>query len=96
MNLWTLKRFEECLDRWIETRDPGEDLSYLVTEWILTRQDEPYRGVARDGQVDNLWYCNAIPGTAHGDHEVVVCSYFIYEQSHVVMCASIETLSWPT
>ena len=62
----------------------------------MTRQDEPYRGVERDGQVDNLWYCRAIPSTAHGDGEVVVCSCFIYEHTRTVVCASIETLSWPT
>lgn len=33
MNLWKPDRFEECLDRWIDTRAPGEDSSIETLSW---------------------------------------------------------------
>jgi len=34
---WTLVGFGAALDAWIERDKPGPDLSYLVTEWVLSR-----------------------------------------------------------
>lgn len=41
--LWTLDRFLDEFDLWAERERPGPDLRVVVVDWILTRQDDPYR-----------------------------------------------------
>ena len=94
MTGWRLENFEECLDRWIDQDKPSGDLSLFVTGWLMSRLDDPYQGVLRADGFDNFWY-GSVPGSEHGSYEVVVCSYFIEEDSRTVRCASIATLSRP-
>lgn len=91
---WTLESFLERLDTWVEVEKPSTDLRYVVTEWILSRFDDPYQGVRREYGFDNLWF-GKIPHSQHGNDLIVVCSYWIEEQRHVVRCDSIASLSLP-
>lgn len=94
MTTWQLENFGEALDRWIDTQQPSADLRLIVTEWVLSRFDDPYRGVHRVAGFDNLWY-GQVPRTLHGAHLVVTCSYWITETEKVVRCDNLATLSLP-
>ncbi len=89
MSEWRLENFEGSLDRWIDLEKPDDDLRYLVTEWLLSRLDDPYQGVSRAPD-SNLWF-GQVPGSEHGP-DAVACSYWIREQDKVVRCDSIATL----
>lgn len=91
---WALTGFLEALDRWIALESPDDDLRLRVTAWVLTRADDPYQGVRREPEFENLWL-GAIPGTIHAPSSVVVCSYWIEESSHLVRCESFATLGMP-
>ncbi len=93
---WKLIRFGESLDAWIERDKPSEDLSYVVTEWVFTRDADPYQGAHRVEGIPNLWQM-VVPGSAHGTGtgQVVFCSYWIEESQHMVRCDNIATLNWP-
>lgn len=90
---WQLQNFGIRLDEWISQESPDADLRYLVTEWVLTRFDTPYQGMRRESGFENLWW-GAVPGSRRGGR-IVVCSYFIEEQTRTVRCNSIATLSLP-
>jgi hypothetical protein len=91
---WTLERFGECLDQWIERDQPPQDVRLVVTSWVLSRFEDPYLGVRREGGFDNLWY-GTVPQSRHGNAQAVLCSYWISERAHTVTCESIATLSLP-
>lgn len=46
----------------------------------------------RESGFDNLWW-GKVPGTADNLGRVVTCSYFIYESSSTIQCA---TFGWHT
>ena len=92
--LWRLERFLLEFDAWIEREHPSDDLRVLVTEWMVGRQDDPYRGVRREPQFENLWY-GVVPDSNDGTGRVVVCSYWIVESQHLIRCNSFATLSLP-
>lgn len=92
--VWSLVGFGERMDAWIDLEEPQDDLRIAVASWALSRFDDPYQGVRREPGFENLWY-GVIPGTQHGDNQVVVCSYWIEERTHVVRCDSIATLALP-
>ena len=92
--LWRLERFLTEFDLWTERESPSDDLRVVVTEWIVGRQDDPYRGVRREPQFENLWF-GAVPGSDDGGGRVVVCSYWIVETQHLVRCNSFATLGLP-
>lgn len=91
---WHLVGFRDRLEQWIEAERPGEALRLAVTEWIFTRFDDPYRGVSREPDFANLWF-GRIPGTSHGGHQAVACSYWVEESTRTLRCDSIATLSQP-
>ncbi len=91
---WILADFERHFDEWVEQEAPSQDLRLAVLTWTLTRHEDPYQGVRRQLGFDNLWF-GPVPGTDHGDFQVVACSYFIVETEHAVICNSISTLSRP-
>lgn len=91
---WTLVGFLDRLDAWAERESPSQDLRNVVTEWILTRYDDPYQGMRREKGFPNLWF-GTVPNTADGAGNVVVCSYWIEESRRVVRCDSFATLSQP-
>jgi hypothetical protein len=92
---WQLEGFLEHLDIWIESEQPPEDLRLTVTAWLLTRYDDPYQGVQREPDFDNLWF-GEIPRTRHDEGTAAVaCSYWIIERESVVRCNSIATLPLP-
>lgn len=72
-NHWLLEEFEACLDAWISLEAPDDDLRLVVTEWVLTRFDDPYQGVRREPGFPNLWF-GSIPASVHAGR-IVVCSY---------------------
>ena len=90
---WTLEDFEVRLDQWIELENPSYDLRIVVTAWVLSRFDDPYAGVRREPDFDNLWF-GPVPGSVHRGH-VVVCSYWIHEAQRTVRCDSVATLNLP-
>ena len=92
--MWTLDLFEVKLDEWIALEDPRDAVRLETTAWILTRVDDPYDGVHQESGFDNLWY-GTVPGTWHGEGNVVICAYWIFERDHVVRCDRFGTLSWP-
>ena len=92
---WTLVSFLEGLDLWIAEEQPDDDLRLVVTTWVLSRAEDPYRGdCRRDPVVPNLWAV-AIPKTRHDGDLVVVATYFIEERSHSVRCNQIGSLTLP-
>ena len=93
-NAWSLEKFGDCLDQWIEQENPARELRLVVTQWLFTRFDDPYQGVRREDNFDNLWY-GSVPFSRHGDFQAVMCSYWIIEREHKVVCESIATLSLP-
>jgi hypothetical protein len=91
---WHLEGFLEHLDAWTERESPPDDLLLIVTAWIMTRFDDPYKGVRREHGFPNLWF-GPVPNSEDGTGAVVVCSYWIEEASHTVWCNSFATLNLP-
>jgi hypothetical protein len=90
---WALERFQEVLDAWAERDKPSVDLRFVVTEWVLSLFDDPYKSARREN-APNLWSV-VVPGSAEDPYQVVFCSYWIEERRHVVRCDNIATLSYP-
>jgi len=91
---YELKDFLAALDEWVDQENPGQALRLAVLNWIFTRQEIPYEGVTRESGFENLWF-GRVPGTEHGDGQVVVCAYWIQEREHSVRCDKFATLSTP-
>jgi len=91
---WTLENFLERFDAWAELQCPTQDLRCIVMNWIMTRDEDPYQGVRREGGHPNLWV-GRIPNSRDGFGHVVVCSYWIKESSRTVSCNLVSTLSLP-
>jgi hypothetical protein len=91
---WSLAGFLDRLDAWAEQEKPPDDLVLLVTGWIMTRYDDPYRGVRREPGFDDLWF-GPVPNSEDGSGQVVACSYWIVERSRTVVCCSFATLNLP-
>ncbi len=91
---WHLEGFLERFDAWAEGQSPSDDLRLVVMSWILTRFDDPYRGVRRETGFPNLWY-GVVPDSNDGTDHVVVCSFWIEETARHVRCDSFATLSLP-
>lgn len=91
---WQLEGFLETLDAWADREDVGVDLRFVVTEWILTRVDDPYQGVRREPGFPDFW-SGVVPGSHDGDGHVVLCSYWVEESRRAVRCDNFGLLSWP-
>lgn len=91
---WKLERFPETLNIWIDICSPSSELRRIVRTWVVTRYEDPYEGMRREPDIDNLWY-GVVPGSNDGYGNVVVCSYFIVESTRTVRCNSCTTLSLP-
>jgi hypothetical protein len=92
---WLLRGFQERLDEWIDLEHPEDWLRVIVVNWVLSRIDDPYVGMRREGGFANLWF-GVIPGTGDfAEGVAVVCSLWIEEAEHQVRCDRIATLSWP-
>jgi hypothetical protein len=90
---WTLERFLERMDTWIERESPSYGLRLVVLDWIMSRHDNPYRGMRRERHFANLWF-GPVPGTEF-DGTVIVCSYWIEESTRTLTCYDICTLNNP-
>lgn len=90
---WRLIGFEERLDEWAELEGSADWLLMLVLNWLLSRIDDPYDGLRRQPDFDNLWF-GVVPGSFNDDM-VVVCSLWVFEGTHTLRCDRIATLSWP-
>jgi len=90
---WRLEGFLEHLDIWIESEQPFDDLRLTVTAWILTSYEDPYQGVQRQPDFENLWF-GEIPRTRHAG-TAVACSYWLYERTGALRCNSVATLALP-
>lgn len=60
---WRLENFIERLDAWIAVENPSEYVRIIVTEWVVTRFDNPYKDVSRQPDFPNLWF-GPIPATS--------------------------------
>jgi hypothetical protein len=83
---WTLVRFEELVDRWVQVERPPPDLVDALWGWIQTRAVDPYRGpkLRRMEDRPNSWFATIhTPGDGDG---VVLCMYTVEEVDHVVRC----------
>ncbi|OLB75965.1 MAG: hypothetical protein AUI14_19955 [Actinobacteria bacterium 13_2_20CM_2_71_6] len=89
---WKLEGFLDCLDAWAESESPDDDLRLVVTAWVLTRYEDPYQGVRREGGHPNLWY-GVVPYSGDGAASVVVCGYWIEESTRTVRCDSFAKLT---
>jgi hypothetical protein len=90
---WELAGFPHRLDAWIEQDSPSGEVVEAVVGWIMSRYDNPYRGVQREPGFDSLWF-GKIPGTVVAG-TAVCCSYFIEERRRMVVCDSLATLTLP-
>jgi hypothetical protein len=91
--LWTLADFIDRVDAWIDRDSPDDDLRLVVLDWIMSRCEDPYRGVRREAGFPNLWY-GVVPYSQRA-MTAVLCSYWVVESEHVIRCESIATLGLP-
>lgn len=91
---WSIAGFLDRLDAWAEMEKASDDLTLLVTAWILSRYDDPYDGVRREDGFESLWF-GPVPGSEDGAGHVVVCSYWIEELTRTVVCYGFATLDLP-
>lgn len=92
MTLFELRGFEAAYGHWVAREDPPRPVRYKVVDWAFTRQDDPYAGFKREVDMPNYW-SGTIPGTLHGTGQVVVCTYWIYENERLVKIDMIATLN---
>jgi hypothetical protein len=91
---WTLVGFDARLDSWAALEHPPSDLVIVVAHWVLSRFDDPYLGMRREPEFDNLWF-GPVPESEDGQGHVVACSYWIEESTRTVRCDNFATLSMP-
>ncbi len=82
---WHLEDFLERLDDWAEHEGVPDDLKLIVTAWIFTRMEDPYRGVRLVENFPNLWF-GVVPRTSDGSGRYVTCTYWIQETRRAVRC----------
>jgi hypothetical protein len=82
---WRLADFLDRFDDWAERENPSDDVRVVVIAWIMSRLDDPYQGVRREPDFDNLWY-GVVPMSQDGAGSVVVCAYWIDESTRTVRC----------
>jgi hypothetical protein len=92
--LWILLGFLDRLDQWVERESPPDELRLLVTAWIMTRFDDPYQGVRREGKFPNLWF-GPVPDAVDTQGRLVACAYWIDEVNHTVRCDSFGSFPPP-
>lgn len=92
---WTLQNTEDALDRWIALDDPPQDLRIHVLTWMLSRVDNPYRGLRRTPGFTNVWF-GPVPETLDETASTVLTvTLLIDEPTRVVRFDGIVMLSWP-
>jgi hypothetical protein len=91
---WVLEGFLDRLDAWLESEPVSDDLRVIVTDWVFTRDHDPYQDARRAGGFDNLWF-SVVPESRNEHGRVVVCTYWIEDSRRTVRCDNFATLSWP-
>ena len=93
---YTLQGFKEWMEIW-EKNEPSSAVSadrrIAVLDWMVSRGADPYAGARRESGAPNQ-YLAKIPGTFHGG-QVVVCTFYVYEETRTVRCDMLTTLSPP-
>lgn len=69
------------------------DRRYAVLDWMISRGTDPYAGARREDVAENYWLAK-IPQTFH-DGQMVVCTFYVYEETRTVRCDMLVTLSLP-
>jgi len=90
---WRLEHFLERFDAWCLSEDVSDDERLLVIAWVMSRSDDPYRGVRREPGFPDLWF-GPIPST-QGHAQVIACSYWIEASTRSVRCNGFARLSLP-
>ncbi|HEV2888170.1 MAG TPA: hypothetical protein VGX49_14755 [Jatrophihabitans sp.] len=91
---WRLDDFGLRFDTWADEQKPDANLRKPVLDWTFTRFDDPYAGFRRMVEVGPNYWWGQVPGTIHNG-SVVVCGYWVFEESRRVRCDSFATLSLP-
>jgi hypothetical protein len=91
---WSLARFEQRLDEWLDLEAPPDDVRRIVTAWTLTRLDDPFVDAQREAGFPNLWSVR-VPGSIHAGPTVVLCAYWIHLPRRLVVCESFGSLGYP-
>ena len=69
-NPWKLENFAERFDAWADLESPDGDLRCVVMAWVLTRGDDPYEGVRREPDFENLWF-GEVPDSGNDPYRTV-------------------------
>jgi hypothetical protein len=90
---WALENAIEALDSWAQRETPSQDLRLIVADWVMTRHEDPYRGMQRQQGFANLWTGPIRETTWRG--RVVTCTCMIFESRRTVRFDTFTTLSLP-
>jgi hypothetical protein len=91
---WHLVDFEDRLNRWLDLEEPDPAVRDAVVEWILTAADDVYSGARRHPELGGNYWLVEVPDSIRNG-QVVVCGYWIDEDTRAVTCDTIATLSLP-
>jgi hypothetical protein len=93
---YKLEGFIEWMEIW-EKNEPISAISgqrrIAVLDWIMSRYSDPYAGARREPVAENYWSAK-IPWTLH-DGQMVVCCFWVYEETRRVVCDQLTTLGLP-
>lgn len=92
--LWRVVGHADCLERWIADESPSTDLRILVTAWLMTRMEDPYRGMDRMPEFPGWWF-GKVARSDHGRYGAVYCTCQIDEVNREVYVRGITTLNKP-
>ncbi|MFG2046060.1 hypothetical protein ACGFIW_01350 [Micromonospora sp. NPDC048935] len=86
--------YDDCLDLWAAVEDPPAELRILVVKWLMSRLEDPHRGVKRVRDFPNLWF-GKVAESDHGSGAAVWCTYEIDEANRRVHLRAVSTLNNP-
>lgn len=95
---WRLELFMERFQSWRQCEKPPDEVAAIVAEWVPTRADNP-RGNTRRLRDEGEFLQAFIPGAfmkgVFHDDQQVVCSYWVVEAEHKLLCDGFGTLGCP-
>lgn len=79
---------------WVKAEAPTEYRRITVLDWMFTRYANPYGDLEQQRDMPEYWF-GAIPRTRASDGTMVVCTLRIVEQTRIVVCSMLGSLSPP-
>lgn len=89
---WQVLGFDDCMDLWIHTQNPPDELCILVANWLVARIENPHVGVRRRPDFPNQWF-GKVTNSDHGSGAAVYCTYDLDEAEKIVYIRAISTLT---